>query len=80
MKGKSVRVGSTETFVLEPRALDVTPGDVHWEREPLESLAESGELMACKNESFWQRMDRLRAKRFLESLWANGPAPWKVWH
>lgn len=66
-------------FVLEPGALDVIPGDVHWEREPLERLAEAGELMAYKHESFWQCMDTLRDKRFLESLWANGPAPWKVW-
>jgi glucose-1-phosphate cytidylyltransferase len=66
-------------FVLEPGALDVIPGDVHWEREPLERLAEAGELMAYKHESFWQCMDTLRDKRLLESLWANGPAPWKVW-
>ncbi|GMR22238.1 MAG: glucose-1-phosphate cytidylyltransferase [Acidobacteriota bacterium] len=66
-------------FVLEPGALDVIPGDVHWEREPLERLAEAGELMAYRHESFWQCMDTLRDKRLLESLWANGPAPWKVW-
>ena len=66
-------------FVLEPGVLDVIPGDVHWEREPLERLAEAGELMAYKHESFWQCMDTLRDKRLLESLWANGPAPWKVW-
>lgn len=66
-------------FVLEPGALDVIPGDVHWEREPLERLAEAGELMAYRHESFWQCMDTLRDKRLLESLWASGPAPWKVW-
>lgn len=66
-------------FVLEPGALDVIPGDVHWEREPLERLAESGELMAYKHESFWQCMDTLRDKRLLESLWRDAPAPWKVW-
>ena len=65
-------------FVLEPGALDVIPGDVPWEREPLERLAEAGELMAYKHENFWQCMDTLRDKRLLESLWANG-APWKVW-
>jgi glucose-1-phosphate cytidylyltransferase len=66
-------------FVLEPGVLDLIPGDVHWEREPLERLAASGGLMAYKHESFWQCMDTLRDKRMLESLWCNGHPPWKVW-
>lgn len=66
-------------FILEPGVLEVIRGDVHWEREPLEQLANAGELMAYKHESFWQCMDTLRDKRLLESLWADGPAPWKIW-
>ncbi len=66
-------------FVLEPGALEFIPGDVHWEREPLERLAAAGQLMAYKHESFWQCMDTLREKRLLDSLWVNGRAPWKVW-
>jgi glucose-1-phosphate cytidylyltransferase len=66
-------------FVLEPEALDFIPGDVHWEREPLERIAAAGELMAYRHESFWQCMDTLREKRMLDSLWVNGRAPWKVW-
>lgn len=66
-------------FVLEPEVLDLIPGDVHWEREPLERLAAAGQLMAYKHESFWQCMDTLREKRLLDSLWVNGRAPWKVW-
>jgi len=66
-------------FVLEPAVLDLIPGDVHWEREPLERLAAAGQLMAFKHESFWQCMDTLREKRLLDSLWTGGRAPWKVW-
>jgi glucose-1-phosphate cytidylyltransferase len=69
-------------FVLEPSVLDYITGDeMYWEREPLERLARDGQLMAFRHEAFWQPMDTLRDKRYLESLWAgtNGCAPWKVW-
>jgi len=67
-------------FVLEPDVLDFIEGDAtHWEREPLERLARDGQLMAYRHESFWQCMDTLRDVRLLESLWAGGRAPWKVW-
>jgi glucose-1-phosphate cytidylyltransferase len=67
-------------FVLEPGVLEYIEGDAtHWERQPLEQLAREGELMAYRHDSFWQCMDTLRDQRLLESLWASGSAPWKVW-
>ncbi len=67
-------------FVLEPGVFDYIEGDqTHWEREPLERLAEDGQLMAYRHESFWLCMDTLRDKRALDALWASGHAPWKVW-
>ena len=67
-------------FVLEPGVLDYIAGsDTYWEREPLERLAQNGQLMAFRHDSFWQPMDTLRDKRYLESLWTSGRAPWKVW-
>ena len=67
-------------FVFEPAVLDYIEGDAtHLEREPLERLACEGELMAYKHESFFQCMDTLRDKRLLESFWASGAPPWKVW-
>lgn len=67
-------------FVLEPAVLQYIDGDdTHFEREPLERLAEDGELCAYRHPDFWQCMDTLRDKRYLESLWNSGKAPWRVW-
>lgn len=67
-------------FVLEPEVLDYIAGDeTPLEREPLEQLAAEGQLMAYSHEGFWQCMDTLRDLRYLEGLWANNKAPWKVW-
>ena len=38
-----------------------------------------GQMMAYEHQGFWQRMDTLRDKNHLESLWDAGNAPWKVW-
>lgn len=67
-------------FVLSPKVIDLIDGDkTIWERDPLERLAESGQLKAYAHEGFWQPMDTLRDKLHLEELWATGKAPWKVW-
>ncbi len=67
-------------FVLSPAVLDLIDGDdCIWEREPLEILAEHGELAAYQHHGFWQAMDTLRDKTHLEELWQSGQAPWRVW-
>lgn len=67
-------------FVLEPGVMDYLEGDDSiFERAPLENLARDGQLMAWRHTGFWQPMDTLREKQLLESLWASGRAPWKVW-
>ena len=67
-------------FVLEPEIFDYIEGDsTVWEKEPLENLAQDGQLMAYRHTSFWQCMDTLREKYILESCWESGNAPWNVW-
>lgn len=67
-------------FVLSPKVIDLISGDqCTWEREPLEILAETGQLAAFPHDGFWQPMDTLRDKVYLEELWESGKAPWKVW-
>lgn len=67
-------------FVVQPEAIDLIDDDnCVWEREPLEAMAAEGKLSAYKHHGFWQPMDTLRDKTQLESLWASGDAPWKIW-
>ncbi|KQV47557.1 MULTISPECIES: glucose-1-phosphate cytidylyltransferase [unclassified Duganella] len=67
-------------FVLSPDVLDYLSDDkTVWEREPLERLASEGQLAAFPHHGFWQPMDTLRDKTYLEELWQSGEAPWKVW-
>lgn len=67
-------------MVLNPEIFDYIDGDACvFEREPLEALAEKGELMSYIHRGFWRCMDTVREKEDLEKLWASGQAPWKVW-
>jgi glucose-1-phosphate cytidylyltransferase len=67
-------------FVLSPKVIDLIADDrTLWEREPLEVLAESNQLKAFQHSGFWQPMDTLRDKNYLEDLWKSGKAPWMVW-
>ena len=65
-------------FVLSPKVIDYIDGDqTVWEREPMERLAQEGQLASYHHQGFWQAMDTLRDKTHLEELWATGRAPWK---
>ena len=67
-------------FVLSPQVIDYIADDkTIWEREPMERLAQEGQLAAYRHQGFWQPMDTLRDKQQLEELWQSGHAPWKVW-
>ena len=57
-------------FVCKPQVLDFIEGDQQmFEREPMESLVKSGQLMAYKHHGFWQCMDTKRDHERLEDLW-----------
>jgi len=67
-------------FVLSPKVIEYIEGDqTLWEREPLERLAQEGNLKAYPHTGFWQPMDTLRDKTYLEELWQSGAAPWRKW-
>ncbi len=67
-------------FVLSPKVIDYIDGDDSiWEQEPLQQLAREGELKFYEHDGFWQPMDTLRDKQYLEKLWDSNQAPWKIW-
>ena len=66
--------------MLSPKVLDYIPGDkTSWEKEPLEKLSKENQLSAYSHKGFWQPMDTLRDKNYLEELWGNDKALWKIW-
>ena len=68
-------------FVFNPEIFDYIEGDQSvLESRILGRLAEERQLMAFRHLGFWQPMDTLREKQLLETLWASGHAPWKVWN
>ena len=67
-------------LVCNPGVLDYIKDDtIMLEREPMEQLADEGELMCYKHHGFWQCMDTLRDKEKLEQMWTENKAPWKIW-
>jgi glucose-1-phosphate cytidylyltransferase len=67
-------------FVLSPKTIDYIEGDqICWEKQPMEKLAQEGQLVAYRHHGFWLPMDTLRDKVHLEGLWQSGQAPWKTW-
>lgn len=67
-------------FVLEPEIFDFIADDqTSWEGQPLLDLVNKKQLAAFYHGGFWHPMDTLRDKKYLESLWNSGQAPWKVW-
>ncbi len=67
-------------FVMEPGVFDYISGDdAILEREPLENIAKAGQLAGFRHPGFWQPMDTLRDKEFLDGLLNAGNAPWMTW-
>ena len=79
-KGDGCRVNGG-FFVLSPKVINLIEDDsTVWEQRPMEILAEQGEMSAFEHNGFWQPMDTLRDKNYLENLWRSCSAPWKVWN
>ncbi len=64
-------------FVMTPRIFAYLQSDATiLEREPLERMAEDGELAVYKHSGYWQPMDTFRDTQLLNEQWNSGHAPW----
>src|SRR5262245_66561006 len=67
-------------FVMNQRiAKYLTDDTCVLEQQPLNRLAEEGQISAYIHKGFWQCMDTYREQQLLSSMWNSGKAPWKIW-
>ena len=67
-------------FVLSKKIHNYLKSDeTVWEQDPLQALAKDNELYAFRHEGFFQPMDTMRDRVYLEELWTNNSAPWRKW-
>jgi len=68
-------------FVCESKVFDYIDNDTNavFEQDPLMNLAKDGEIFTYKHDGFWKPMDSLKDKNYLNKLWDQNKAPWKVW-
>ncbi|MBX9587408.1 MAG: glucose-1-phosphate cytidylyltransferase [Gammaproteobacteria bacterium] len=67
-------------FVLSPKVFNYIENDnTIWEQEPMAKLCDENQMSAFLHDGFWQPMDTLREKNYLEELWQSNAAPWKIW-
>lgn len=67
-------------MIVEPEMFSYIEDDtIVFERYPLETIAAKGQLSAYMYNGFWQCMDTLRDKQYLDKLWQEEKAPWRLW-
>ena len=67
-------------FICEPKIFDYIENDKSvLEKETLEKLVKENQSSAYRHTGFWQSLDTLRDKKYLEDLWNKENPPWKVW-
>jgi glucose-1-phosphate cytidylyltransferase len=68
-------------MVCEHHMFDYLPDDpgVMLERKPMDDLVRDQQLNAFRHEGFWQPMDTYQEAQYLNQLWTENRAPWKLW-
>ena len=67
-------------FVMESKVFDLIDNDTTvWEKEPMNKLVKNGQINAYRHTDFYQSMDTISDKNYLNKLWKSDNATWKVW-
>lgn len=67
-------------MIFEPNLFDYIEGDLAiFEKGPLTELVKEKQLSGYIHKGFWQCMDTVREKQYLDKLWQSDNAPWKLW-
>jgi glucose-1-phosphate cytidylyltransferase len=68
-------------FVFSKKIFDYLSEDDSCDLEigPLEKIASEGQLMVYKHAGFWACMDTIRDMEYLNKLWDENNAEWKLW-
>jgi len=68
-------------FVLNKKIFDYLSPDIDCDFEfgPLQKIVQEKQLNAYIHNGFWQCMDNIREKHYLNDLLINNKAPWKIW-
>lgn len=69
------------SMVLEPRAFEYLDSDIKTNLQPtlMDTLAAHEPVGTYHHEGFWSPVETIRDKTWMENLWAEHKAPWKVW-
>lgn len=68
-------------FVFNREIFDYLTDDDNCDLEvgPLEKIAQEGNLMVFRHNDFWACMDTIRDMEYLNKLWNENKAAWKMW-
>lgn len=68
-------------FIFNKGIFEYLSADEHCDLEfgVLEKIAGEGQLMVYKHEGFWACMDNIRDMEYLNRLWDENSAEWKIW-
>ena len=66
-------------FVLEPGVIDYLDAECVFEEEPLQNLAQDGQLAVYTHDGFWKSIDTYREYLEINRMWDSGERPWALW-
>lgn len=66
-------------FILNQKIFNYIKGKKSsFEKSVIKKLVKDNEICVYKHQGFWQSMDNIRERNYLEELWLLNKAPWKI--